>query len=255
MFPGESETNDQSHKYLTVTSSLQIPRPSEIGQLLRGETEVIAAWSQRRSVGRFILHLVAIILGSGLYGAAMGWWRAPQQALFVAIKFPLIILMVIFGNALINGLLAPLLGLNIRFHQSCAAILMSFTVTSAILGAFSPVMAFLIWNAPAMSVNPYDETVYSLILLAHVAVIALAGTAGNLRLFELLRHWSPTRRIALRVLAIWFCGNLFLGTQLTWILRPFIGSPRLPIQFLRADAFHGNFYETVLRSFQHIFAH
>lgn len=202
-----------------------------------------------------ILHLAVIVLGSGLYGAAMGWWRAPQQALLVAVKFPLIILMVTFGNALINGLLAPLLGLNIRFYQSFSAILMSFTVTSTILGAFSPVMAFIIWNAPAMSANPNGETTYSLILLAHVAVIALAGTAGNLRLFELLRHWSATHRIAMRVLTIWLGGNLFLGTQLTWILRPFIGSPRLPVQFLRGDAFHGNFCETVFRSVQHIFTH
>ncbi|HTR42644.1 MAG TPA: hypothetical protein VMH87_13615 [Pseudomonadales bacterium] len=238
-----------------MTSSPEIPGPSEIGSLLRGETEVISAWTRQWVPERFILHVAVIILGSGFYGAAMGWWRAPQQALFVAMKFPLILLMVMFGNALINGLLAPLLGLNIQFRQSFSAILMSFTVTSAILGAFSPVMAFLIWNAPAMTLNPPDETVYSLILLAHVAVIALAGTAGNLRLLELLRHWSPTRRIALRVLTVWFCGNLFLGTQLTWILRPFIGSPRLPVQFLRADAFHGNFYETIFRSIQQIFTH
>ena len=91
-----------------------------------------------------------IVLGAGLYGATMGWWRGPEQSLFVAIKFPLIIVLVTAGNALLNGLLAPLLGLNIRFHQSFSAIVMSFTVTAAILGAFSPVMAFLVWNAPAM---------------------------------------------------------------------------------------------------------
>jgi len=236
-----------------MTSSLEIPRPSEIGCLLRGETEVISDWSRRWVAGRFILHLAVIILGAGLYGATMGWWRAPQQALFVAIKFPLIILMVTAGNALINGLLAPLLGLGIRFYQSFSAIVMSFTVTSAILGAFSPVMAFLIWNAPAMTSNIYTQPTYRIILLAHVAVIALAGTAGNVRLLQLLVHWSGSQIIARRVLAAWLTGNLFLGTQLTWILRPFIGSPNLPVAFLRADAFHGNFYETIFRSFQQIF--
>lgn len=238
-----------------MTSLLQIPRPSEIGQLLRGETTAISAWTERWTVGRFVLHLAVIILGAGLYGAAMGWWRAPQQALFVAIKFPLIILLVTFGNALLNGLLAPLLGVNIRFHQSLSAMVMSFAVTSAILGAFSPVMAFLIWNAPAMSIHVSADPTYSIILLAHVAVIALAGTAGNLRLFELLRHWSGRQAIALRVMGAWLMGNLFLGTQLSWILRPFIGAPNLSVEFLRNDAFHGNFYETVFRSFQQIFSH
>jgi hypothetical protein len=236
-----------------VTSPLEISGPSEIGRLLRGETEIISDWSGRWVTGRFLLHLAVIILGAGLYGATMGWWRAPQQALFVAIKFPLIILMVTAGNALINGLLAPLLGLGIRFYQSFSAIVMSFTVTSAILGAFSPVMAFLIWNAPAMTSNISSQPTYRIILLAHVAVIALAGTAGNIRLLQLLVLWSGSRVIAMRVLMAWLTGNLFLGTQLTWILRPFIGSPNLPVAFLRANAFHGNFYETIFRSFQQIF--
>lgn len=234
-----------------MMAQLEISRPSEIGQLLRGETEAISDWSQRWSASRFILHLAVIVVGSGLYGATMGGWRAPEQALFVAIKFPLIILLVTAGNALINGLLAPLLGLSIRFYQSFSAIVMSFTVTSAILGAFSPVMAFLIWNAPSMG-SRGSESAYCLILLAHVAVIALAGITGNVRLLQLLVRLSNNRAIALRVLGTWLMGNLFLGTQLTWILRPFIGSPRLPVEFLRANAFHGNFYETVSRTFQEI---
>lgn len=235
----------------TMTSEFEIPRPSEISRLLRGETEVIAAWSSRWVAGRFILHLAVIILGAGIYGATMGWWRGPQQALFVAIKFPLIILMVTVGNALLNGLLAPLLGLNIRFYQSFSAILMSFTVTSAVLGAFSPVIAFVVWNAPGMT-STISGSTYSVILLAHVAAIALAGTTGNVRLLQLLSSLSPHPAAAFRVLGAWLTGNLFLGSQLTWIFRPFIGSPNLPVQFLRPDAFHGNFYEAVFRAIHHI---
>jgi hypothetical protein len=46
----------------------------------------------------------------------------------------------------------------------------------------------------------------------------------------------------------WLAGNLFFGSQLTWILRPFIGAPGLPVEFVRATAFKGNFYETVFHS-------
>jgi hypothetical protein len=101
-----------------------------------------------------------------LYGAAMGWWRDPQQALYVAIKFPLIILLTTAGNALINAMLAPLLGLNIPFRQSFSAILMSFTIAAAILGAFSPLMAFMVWNAPPMSPEPVSGATYNFIKLA-----------------------------------------------------------------------------------------
>src|SRR6185312_12723490 len=125
--------------------------PQEIATLLRGESKSIVAWLEQRNAIRFAFHLTVIVLGAGLYGAAMGWWRDPQQALFVAIKFPLIILLTVVGNALINAMLAPLLGLNIPFRQSFSAILMSFVIASAILGAFSPIIAFMVWNAPGLA--------------------------------------------------------------------------------------------------------
>jgi hypothetical protein len=225
--------------------------PSEIATLLRGESETISAWSADWNTRRFALHIAVIVLGAGCYGAAMGWWRDPQQALFVAIKFPLIILLTTLGNALINGMFAPLLGLNIPFRQSFSAIVMSFTIASAILGAFSPVIAFMVWNAPPMSVQAGPA--YNLIKLAHVAVITFAGSMGNARLLQLLVRLGGSRAVAFRVLFAWLAGNLFLGSQLSWILRPFIGLPSLPVEFFRATALHGNFYENVFRSVLQIF--
>jgi predicted membrane-bound spermidine synthase len=87
----------------------------------------------------------------------------------------------------------------------------------------------------------------------HVGVIAFAGVAANLRLVQLLRRLSGNAAVARRVLAAWLVGNLFLGSQLSWILRPFIGAPGLPVEFLRSTAFKGNFYETVAGSFLGLF--
>ena len=220
----------------------------EIGVLLRGEVGPVAAWTEHWSARRFWLHVGVIVLGAGLYGAAMGWWRDPQQALYVAIKFPLIILLTTLGNALLNAMLAPLLGLNIPFRQSFSAILMSFAIASGILGAFSPLMAFLIWNSPPMSAPAVSGGTYAFIKLANVAVIAFAGTAGNLRLFQLLARLGGRKAVARRVLLAWLAGNLLLGSQLSWILRPFIGAPNLPVEFFRATALHGNFYENIFHS-------
>ncbi len=225
----------------------------ELSALLRGETEALSAGSAGWNSRRFALHLAVIILGAGCYGAAMGWWRDPQQALYVAIKFPFIILLTTLGNALINAMLAPLLGLNIPFRQSFCAIVIGFTITAAILGAFSPLLAFVVWNAPAMTPGMTPGSTYDFILLGHVAVIALAGVTGNLRLFQLLALLGGNRSTALRVLFAWLAGNLFLGSQFSWILRPFIGSPTLPVEFLRANALHGNFYEAVGHALQQIF--
>lgn len=225
----------------------------QLSRLLRGDLPFLRAWSEDWNLGRLAFCAGVIVVGSGLYGAAMGCWRAPLGALFVAIKFPLIILLTTFGNALLNAMLAPLLGLNIRFRQSFLAILMSFTILSAILGAFSPLAAFMVWNAPPLTSDPARAgTTYSFIQLTHVGVIAFAGIAANLRLVQLLRQLSGHAAIARRVLLAWLAGNLFLGSQLSWILRPFIGSPNLPVEFLRATAFRGNFYETVFRSLLHL---
>ena len=228
------------------------PNPHDLGVLLRGEPDALLAWTERRDARRFALQVAVIVAGAGLYGAAMGWWRDPQQALYVAVKFPLIILLTTTGNALLNAMLAPLLGLNIPLRQSCSAILMSFTVTAAILGAFSPLMAFLVWNAPPMSPE-VSEATYSFIKLTHVAAIAFAGTMGNVRLFQLLAQLGGSRTVARRVLFAWLAVNLFLGSQLSWILRPFIGSPSLPVEFFRTTALHGNFYENVFHSLLQIF--
>ena len=223
---------------------------SWIGELLRGEPEPLADRVGAGTARRHLLPVAVIVLGAGGYGAAMGWWRDPLQALYVAAKFPLIILLTTLGNALLNAMLAPLLGLNLPFRQSFAAVLMSFTIAAAILGAFSPLLAFLVWNAPPLSLPAQSGPAYSVIKLIHVAVIAFAGTAGNVRLFQLLRRLGGSRAVARRVLFAWLAGNFFLGSQLSWMLRPFIGSPALPVQFLRAAALHGNFYENVFRSLQ-----
>jgi hypothetical protein len=84
-------------------------------------------------------------------------------------------------------------------------------------------------------------------------MIAFAGIAANVRLFQLLAQFTTTGSNALKVLFGWLAGNLFLGSQLCWIMRPFIGSPDLPVQFLRADAFRGNFFEAVWFSLGRIF--
>lgn len=238
---------------LKLVPTTSQPAPAEFSTLLRGEAAAISAWSTEWNARRFASHLVIIFLGAGCYGAAMGGWRDPQQALFVAIKFPLIILLTTLGNALINGMLAPLLGLNIPFRQSFSAVVMGFAITSAILGAFSPLTAFMVWNAPPMTAQAVSLPVYNLIKLAHVGIIMFAGIVGNARLFQLLVQLSGGHVLASRVLLAWLSGNLFLGAQLSWILRPFIGSPELPVQFLRDGALHGNFYENVFNSLTHIF--
>lgn len=228
----------------SLTSSL-----GQIPALLRGEVDLIQAWMDESATRRGLLCVGVIVAGAGIYGASMGCWRAPQQALYVAVKFPMALLLTTLGNALLNGMLAPLLGVNLHFRQSLLAILMSFTIAAVILGAFSPVIFFLVWNLPPMTgAGPGDTVVFSLIQVVHTSAIAFAGIAANARLLQLLRRVSGGRPAAIKVLVAWLAGNLFLGSQLCWILRPFFGSPHLEVEFLRPNPLQGNFYDTIFNA-------
>lgn len=228
----------------------------QIPVLLRGETAATTDWIQKAGASRLGFYVATIFLGAGLYGAAMGYWRSPLQAEYTAIKLPLVLLLTTAGNALLNGMLAPLLGLNIGFRQTSLAILMSFTIAAVILGSFSPIIFFLVWNTPPVSAHASaDFSAYSVTLLVQVAVIAFAGIAANLRLVQLLHSLSGSKQVARRVLFAWLAANLFFGSQVSWILRPFIGSPGLPTEFLRADAWHGSFYEAVFFALRHLLSH
>ena len=214
------------------------------------------AWLRQQVVqgeGRSLMTYGAIIgVGCGLYGVTVGLWRAPQQSLYTALKFPLLIFLTSAGNALLNGILAQLLGSGMSFRQSACAILMSFAVAAVILGGLSPVTLFVVLNAPPLE-SSSALTGHSIVLLTHVLVIGYAGVMANRHLFRLLEETSGQRAHARAVLCSWLAGNLFLGSQLAWILRPFIGSPKLAVQFLRDDPLRGNFYEAVWRAFFHLF--
>jgi hypothetical protein len=236
-----------------------ISRPSiwrEAPVLLRGEAGPINDWIERGSEARIGWCVVVIVIGAGAFGGAMGSWRAPLQALYTAVKFPLVVLLTTLGNGLLNGILAPLFGLNFRFRQSLLAVLMSFTIAAVILGAFSPIVLFLVWNTPPLLPDaPTAATgAHNFLLLIEVGAIAFAGVAANLRLRQLLERLSGQRRVARQILFSWLASNLLLGGQLSWILRPFIGQASLPVEFLRDNALQGNFFESIFHVIKPFFS-
>ena len=48
------------------------------------------------------------------------------------------------------------------------------------------------------------------------------------------------------MLRTWLVIYVFVGIQMAWVLRPFVGDPRRPVQFFREDSW-SNAYEFVLR--------
>lgn len=227
-----------------------VSRWVDIRGLCHGDPDVL--WDALRNRKDWTrVCLTWIVIGGGAYGFTLGLWQwGTPQPLFAALKIPMLFLLTALGNGVLNGMLAQLLGLPLSFRESFAAILTSFAIIALILGSLFPVITFMVFNTPPP--EPGARVGYSVTMIAHVGLIAFAGVLANLRLYGLLQKVSPSAGPALRGLLAWLAGNLLLGSQLSWILRPFIGSPRLDVRFLRADAFQGSFFEALWHSFSNL---
>jgi hypothetical protein len=85
-------------------------------------------------------------------------------------------------------------------------------------------------------------------------LIAYAGLLSHAKLLGLVTAWAHVRSAAVKAFFAWTLGNLFVGAQLAWVLRPYFVSPGLEVAFLRPDPLRGNFYETVGGSFLRLFS-
>lgn len=221
--------------------------PARWRTLAQGRPKALVPWLQLSGVeprAAMLSCTLAIIIGVGFYGAAMGMWRAPLMSVYVGIKLPLIIFITLAVNGLLNGMLAQLLGSGLSFRQTLQAILMSFAVFALIVGGLSPALAFLTLHLPGPE-SADAGNAHRNLLLAHTALIAFAGIVATLQLFALLREFAGGFAPAFRTLIAWLLGNLFVGAQIGYIMRPVFGGPERKVQFLRDDPFSGSFYESV----------
>lgn len=173
------------------------------------------------------------------------------MARYVGIKLPLVIFATLFINGMINGMLAMVLGSGINFRQSLQFLLAGFALMSIILASLSPITFLMALHAPAPN-DPGAEQWHSVTLLTHTFLIAYAGIISHRSLLDHVCRFATTPAHGMRTFLAWLAGNLFVGAQISWIMRPFFGSPGLQVQFLRDYPMAGNFYETVLFSIKNL---
>lgn len=63
---------------------------------------------------------------------------------------------------------------------------------------------------------------------------------------------APTDRKAKSIFRIWTIVFALVGAQMSWVLRPFIGSPNLPFEWFRAR--EGNFFMAVFQALHNLFS-
>ncbi len=219
----------------------------ELPLLCQGRPVALRAWLNQPTAARLLACVTAIVIGCGAYGFTLGLWRAPLMGGFVAVKLPLLIFLTLMTNGLLNGMLSQLLGSGLGFRQTMLAMLISFACFSLITGARSPVALLMVMDAPPPGA-PGGREAYRTILLVHVAIIAFAGITAHRRFYPLLAAASENPAAAPRVFLAGLAGNLFVGAQLSWNLRPFFGQPGKEVGFLRPDWNRSSFYESIYQN-------
>ena len=188
----------------------------------------------------------ARILACGaLYGASLGAWHDARLAVYTAVKIPLLLFATAALTALFNWIIASMIGLHLKFAESIEMSLLPMSIASLILASCAPIVFFFDLSLPPPM--PSERTLHNLLYLTHTALVAGAGMTGTTFLRRrLLEVCNGNVRLAQRVHAAWVVAFAFVGGEVAWILRPFIGSVYLPVVFLRPDALHGNVYEFIL---------
>ncbi|MAS96205.1 MAG: hypothetical protein CMO55_23630 [Verrucomicrobiales bacterium] len=212
--------------------------------LLLGGACTADTWISSPCRGATSFCITTIFLGVGTYGASIGAWQGLEQAGYVAIKLPLIILLTLLINGLLNGVLSQIVGIRTSFTQTTLALLTSFSVFALITGSLSPITLGMAIESPSAHSDQAAST-HRILILTHTGIIALAGLVSTTRLYRLLLPYSRSKIAAIRGVACLVAGNLFAGAQVGFLLRPIFGNPGLKIEFLRPDIFEGNFYESV----------
>ena len=195
-----------------------------------------------QNIGALIL--CTIIFGA-IYGAVLGSWHGAKLAGYVAIKVPLLMLSTAAITALFNWIVAALLGLRMRITQTFKLTLVPLAIASIVAASLAPVAWFFTQSLPGPS--PAQRTLHNLLFLVHVTTIAAAGVAGTRMLRHVLTSACDGNEQRARAIRFaWVVVYAFVGGEMAWILRPFLGSVFLPVVFLRDDALNGNVYEFIL---------
>jgi hypothetical protein len=184
--------------------------------------------------------LVSSIAFLALYGAVMGSTHSLWQALSSAVKLPVLFLATLFVCAPTLYFFNVLFGSNQSLTQNVVLILTAITVTAVLLLSFAPITLFFLLTTSQ----------YQFFKLLNVAVFAVSGAMGIVFLSQGMRivsaggHTGDSARQ--RVLRLWMFVYAFVGSQMAWTIRPFIGAPSMKFELFRQLG--GNFYTNIFAS-------
>lgn len=180
--------------------------------------------------------LPLIVLATGpIYGAfmgtfALGTWERVPMIVYAAVKVPLLIFVTtalcLPGFFVLN----TVLGLRDDFGRAIRAIFAGQAGLTVALASLGPITRF----AYSSGVNHRQA------LLFNAAMFTVATAIGQVVLMRRYRELTSdpvNGRRHKAMLWMWVILYAFVGMQLGWMLRPFVGGPGRPVSFFREEPF------------------
>src|SRR2546422_125879 len=197
--------------------------------------EVVAGTALRAKLRYAAVTIVGL---AGFFGLVAGAYSGPAQALSAAIKLPFLFFATFAVCFPAFFVVQVLVGSRLRLLQVVVLVFGALALTSVLLAAFVPItLFFLITGA-----NYYFQ---------HLLNITIAGVAGLFGMYALHEGLSVVceksgvyPRKALTIMRAWALLFAFVGIQLAWRLRPFLGDRNQPFQGV--GTYQGNFHASVI---------
>jgi len=157
-----------------------------------------------------------------------------------AVKLPLLFVATLIVCSPTLYFFNVLFGSNQSLTQNFALMLTAITVTSVLLLSFAPIVVFFLLTTSG----------YQFFKLMNVVFFTISAVVGVMFLSQGMRIVSAAgeegagaRR---RVMWLWVIVYAFVGSQMAWTLRPFIGAPSMKFELFRQLG--GNFYTDIVAS-------
>jgi hypothetical protein len=174
------------------------------------------------------------VLLSALYGLAVGLYAGGWQVAYNTVKMPLLLLATLGLCILALYMLNSLAGAWLSLSQTAAVVLSAVLVTTFLLAAMTPPLAFLMLTSIES---------YYLVVFLNLVVICIAGAGGvsfSLQATAAVHEEPVVRSRCLRVMRAWMVLYGLVGLQMLWLFRPYF---RHADVFIRPLGEGGNAFE------------
>jgi len=221
---------------------MNISNFSEALEVLQNRDAFLTKLSQKGySIQTVLAQILLIFIFTFFYGLIMGSYNSLFQALVTGIKLWALIMLTLticFPSFYIVQLI---LGSRIKISLLISILLSGFTMLSVTMLAFAPIVLFFQLSG--------DN--YHFLQLLHVFIFTFSGIFGMKVVLDALTAIFEEKNIypksGLLVFKIWVFIFAFVGIQLSWNMRPFIGTKDMSFELFRTET-RGNFYSTLLSS-------